>query len=100
MKDLIDIVILCETQSINAGELRRSLKETFGMRSTHALPQTLPSPDHDWLTPYKFLAEEVGLATDLASGVRAAALFFNPVLNESVPNHADWSPERSTWNIQ
>lgn len=95
-KDLIDIVLMSELASYEYGRLRDTIVRTFGERETHGPPASLPAPSSDWSQPYRVLAAEVGLDTDLASGHRAAAAFLDPVLAD-VPDLDRWDERAMTW---
>ena len=95
-KDLIDIVLMSELASFDFSRLREAIVRVFDERETHEAPAALPSPPLDWARPYRALAEEVGLDSDLSVGHRHAAAFLDPVL---VAQSAliRWDPEMLQW---
>lgn len=96
-KDLIDLVLIPSLFPFQAGRLRTALQTTFGARSTHPLPASLPPPPPGWGTAYRKLAAEVGLPPEVATGHHQAALFLDPLLGGSVADDARWDPGALTW---
>jgi len=79
-KDLVDIVWVKHSATLNAAALRTALDATFATRSLQALPSVVPPAPAGWRAPYAKLAEAVGLPTDLDHGHSEAAALLNPVL--------------------
>jgi predicted nucleotidyltransferase component of viral defense system len=94
-KDLIDILLIADSQMLDATALREALRDTFEARAHQALPRSLPAPPPEWAPAYGRLAEEVGLEPDLAAAFDRAAAFLDPVL--SGETHGNWDPAVSTW---
>ena len=61
VKDLVDLVLLFETQTLDLEELNESIVATFQQRDTHPLPTTLPQPPAEWANSFEALSEELGL---------------------------------------
>lgn len=99
VKDLIDIVLLSQLASVTAHEVAAAIRSTFGGREAHAVPERLPMPPADWETPYRTLAQEVGIEPRLEAGWAAAAEFLDPVLGGGVDPGAVWSPEGQRWVV-
>ena len=96
VKDLIDIVLISELSPFELDTLREAIVRLFDLRATHSLPASVPAPPRDWATPYRALAEELGLDPDPTVGHRLSATFLDPVLaREPGPMH--WSPEELQW---
>ena len=95
-KDLVDLALIAELQSLDAAALRREVKTIFTLRDTHAPPGTLPPPPAEWAVPYRRLAEEVGAPVELEAGHRDAAALLDPVLAGKVKSGA-WNPARRRW---
>ena len=57
VKDLVDLVLLCESGILTPRELGESLDQVFEERATE-LPDSLPPPPPDWKTTYPPLANE------------------------------------------
>ncbi len=89
-KDLIDLVLVKQFMTLDAGRLRTALVGTFEGRRLHPLPSSFPRPPADWTVPYRKSAQEVGISPDLATGHAAAALL-DPVL--AGLEKGRWEPE-------
>jgi hypothetical protein len=61
VKDLVDLVLLFETQGLDESELQKAIWATFDRRSTHPLPERLPSPPEEWAGAFGALAGVLGL---------------------------------------
>ena len=61
VKDLVDLVLLVQSEPLEPERVSRALRATFEMRGTHPLPARLPAPPWDWDEPYAALAEDLGL---------------------------------------
>ncbi len=48
VKDLVDIVVIAHTTTIDADRLTRAIKEIFQRRGTHPVPHAVPPPPGDW----------------------------------------------------
>ncbi len=96
-KDLIDLVLISELSQLDATALHREIDAVFALRSTHSTPGTLPSPPDDWGPPFRRLAEEVGVPTDLRAGHRDAAALLNPILRGEVAA-GRWNPTQRRWS--
>ena len=68
---------------MTGGELINALHLTFERRGTHALPTSLNAPPPDWQTPFRALAEECGLQTDIAAVFEKVREFLENVLASS-----------------
>lgn len=96
-KDLIDIVLLAQSEPFTAASLWSALEETFTTRGTHALPDDVPPPPPDWAQPYRELARQVGISTALDDGHRVAAGFLNPILRHTVGGTMPWDASALDW---
>jgi hypothetical protein len=65
---LIDLALISELSHLDAAILRREIDTIFALRETHSAPKVLPSPPAEWATPFRRLAEEVGVPGELAAG--------------------------------
>lgn len=94
-KDLIDILLIADSQSLEAAAVQEALKHTFETRARQALPGSLPVPPPEWAPGYARLAEEVGLEPDLVAAFERAAGFLDPVL--SGETQGSWDAAVSQW---
>ena len=97
VKDLVDLVMIESSFSLQAGRLRRALEATFSARNTHPLPSRFPSPQQGWRAPYRRMAEEANLSPDIRLGYERARRFLDPILAGSTADDARWDPMRHTW---
>jgi hypothetical protein len=97
VKDLVDLAAISLLFPVEAGRLRRALHHTFGTRTTHALPHTLPPPPFRWSSAYRRMAAELGLEPELAIGYEQTRVFLDPVLHGAVHDDARWNPAGRAW---
>ncbi|HEY5475563.1 MAG TPA: nucleotidyl transferase AbiEii/AbiGii toxin family protein [Tepidiformaceae bacterium] len=98
-KDLVDLALIAHLFTFDAVALALALQRVFEVRGTHDLPSELPPPPADWRTPYRQLAAEVGIETDLAAGHAAVAAMLDPILQNRVDS-GTWDPESGQWKSQ
>ena len=67
----------------------------FEARRQHPLPASLPPPPREWVVPYRKLATEVGLETELTGGHGEAAALLDPVLGGE--DTLRWNPNEGRW---
>ena len=96
VKDLVDLALISSCSSVDADRLSRALRETFALRDRLELPRPLPPPPPDWLVPYARMAQEVGLAAELARGYELTAGLLDPVLSGELGG-AVWDPAAQGW---
>lgn len=95
-KDLVDLALISELSRLEAAALRREIDTIFTLRDTHAAPGVLPSPPAEWATPFRRLANEVGVPDVLAAGHREAAVLLDPILEGEV-TEGRWDPIQRCW---
>lgn len=95
-KDLVELALIAGLSSVDAATLRGEIEATFARRATHALPSALPQPPDDWRTPFRRLAEAVGIPDDLRTSHGGAAALIDPVLEGAVAR-GTWDPEARQW---
>jgi len=83
VKDLVDLALLIGSGGLNQPRTRDALRLTFERRGTHDLPAGLPPPSPDWQVPFKALARECGLPTDVAAVFGAVQEYLEEVLRRS-----------------
>jgi hypothetical protein len=97
VKDLVDVLLISDQESLGADGITAAIAATFGVRNTHAVPPTFPEPPDNWRLPYGRMAMEVGLAqTDLASAIEQARRFLEPILQHRA--HGTWDPQTGEWH--
>jgi hypothetical protein len=94
-KDLVDIVLVEQSMVLDASRLRMALVGVFEKRRQHQLPGRLPPPPRDWVVPYRKMATEVGVNSDLRKAYAEAAALLDPIL----AGRADglWDPKDARW---
>ena len=99
VKDLVDLVLIATTQSIDATDLHTAVRSETTRRGL-TLPLTVTIPDAPiWTIAYrKLAADSAGLADQpvLSTAVELVRAFIDPILN----GEADgvWSPARCAWD--
>jgi len=76
VKDLVDLVLLVESDTLDLVRLRQSIEATFRRRDTHPVASSLEPPPQTWAGPFADLASECGLGQDLAAAFALVAKFF------------------------
>lgn len=94
-KDLVDLVLVKQFMVLDASRLRTALVGVFEGRRQHGLPDRFPPPPPEWAVPYRKLAKEVGLDTDLRQGYAQAAALLDPVLAGRATGL--WDPRKASW---
>lgn len=97
-KDLIDIVLIQSLATFSAEDLRHAFERTFSTRATHTLPDRLPQPPTAWETPYRTLAESIGLDSDVKRGYETAARLLDPIRASTMEGDASWDPVLVRWS--
>lgn len=94
-KDLIDILLIESSTTIEASALRHALEGTFSDRALQPLPTSLQPPPTIWADPYRRLADTVDIESDLSAAYARTAAFLDPVL----AGHASgqWDNQRRKW---
>jgi hypothetical protein len=96
VKDLVDLVVIANTTTIEADRLTRAINEIFQRRATHPVPKVLPPPPSDWDQGWRKLVTSVPADEDLRVGHATAASFLGPILNHELTS-GTWNPEISEW---
>ena len=95
-KDLVDLALISELSHLDAAALCREIDTIFTLRATHLAPKALPSPPAEWATPFRRLAEEVGVPGELQAGHGDAAALLDPILNGNIAE-GQWDPTQRRW---
>lgn len=97
VKDLIDIVLIGETQELRAGNVRLAIDHTFESRGTHPIPTKLEAPPAAWAVPYRELARSVAIEPDIAAGHAFASALIEPLLGGALAPDAMWDTSTRRW---
>jgi len=95
VKDLVDIMLICQFSPIVGTGLMNAIVATFGNQGASP-PSHLAPPPSDWEHGYARLAEQVNLDPDLANGYVIARRFLNPVLARET-HGSIWKPDSQAW---
>lgn len=76
VRDLVDMVLLIQSQTLEPGRVVRALQATFNRRVTHTVPDALDPPPEDWNAPFARLAAECRLELSAADGFRILVEFY------------------------
>lgn len=96
VKDLVDLLLIASLSPISARALREAVRATFDARQSHPLCGALPAPPETWATPFRRMAQDVGLLTDrLDVAFDLVCRFLNPML-AGVAEGA-WQPTGWLW---
>jgi len=95
-RDLVDLVLVATTQSVDAAELRVALLSECAHRGLE-VPSTVDAPDDSWTAGYAREAAKVPhlQQQDLSSALAVVRQMLDPVFAGEVAGH--WSPDRLTW---
>jgi hypothetical protein len=96
VKDLVDLVVIARTTTIDGERLTRAITEIFERRATHPVPHALPPPPSDWEQGWRTLVVNVPADEDLHIGYATATALLDPILNNKIPS-GRWHPDISEW---
>ena len=77
VRDLVDMVLLIQSDKMNKAKVKQALTATFNRRKTHALPKELKPPFEAWTEPFSTLAEECGLDTNMSTAFELLDLYYS-----------------------
>jgi hypothetical protein len=80
VKDLVDLVLLSVSGTLDAARVSESIAATFRRRATHLMPTTLSAPPEAWREPFAGLASECGLAPEIEAHFAQVAEYVTRVL--------------------
>ncbi|HXB64479.1 MAG TPA: nucleotidyl transferase AbiEii/AbiGii toxin family protein [Solirubrobacteraceae bacterium] len=98
-KDLVDLSLIAELSVLDAAMLTQAIDTTFSNRTTDQLPSSLPPPPEEWRTPFRQLAQAVGVADDIKAGHATAAALLNPILSGEI-KRGRWNPNAQHWTTE
>ena len=61
VRDLVDMVLLIQSGTLEPGRVVHALNAAFGRRATHSFPAALTPPPEEWRSPFLRLAAECSL---------------------------------------
>lgn len=96
VKDLVDLVVIAHTTTIDAERLTRAIREIFERRATHRVPHAVPRPPSDWGPGWRGLVANVPAEEDVLIGHATAASFLDSILTWETTS-GKWHPEIGEW---
>lgn len=96
VKDLADLVLISTAEHPAAHDVRTALEAIFHAYRTHPLPPRMPATPPEWTRDYHDIAEELRIASDLATADSMAGEFLDPVLQGTA--RGVWDPVRRAWS--
>lgn len=80
VKDLVDMVLLLDSGTLDRTRLAECITATFRRRGTHPVPSSLPLPLASWSEPFGELAAECGMDAHMAGHHRRLGAFLTGIL--------------------
>ncbi len=80
VKDLIDMVLLVDSEKLDAKRLTAAIVATFKRRGTHPAPVAFPEAPTQWTIPFEKLAEECGIVRDLQAAHQKVTSYLQRIL--------------------
>lgn len=77
VRDLVDMVLLIRSGTLDAARVVECLRRTFARRDTHPFPRTLEAPPESWTAPFATLAEECALDISASDAFADLAGYFD-----------------------
>lgn len=96
VKDLVDLVVVAHTTTIDAERLAYAIRDIFERRATHPAPPVVPPPPGDWELGWRKLAANVPADDDVHHGHATAASLLDPILNHELTS-CTWDPGIGEW---
>lgn len=95
-RDLVDLVLVATTQTVDANELRAALMSEYDHRGLD-VPETVDAPDDSWAVGYAREAANVPhlRQQSLGEALTVVGGFLGPVLADEVSGC--WSPKELRW---
>lgn len=75
VKDLVDLVLLIQSKSMDSKKVTDAIKATFSRRKTHEVPDALQAPPESWENPFAQMAKECGIRESLAESFQLVAAY-------------------------
>jgi hypothetical protein len=95
IKDLVDLLLIGETFSLDGPRLSTALTVVFETRGSHVLPTRLPEPPATWKPGLSRIIRDLGREESLNEVHVLVSRFVDPVLARRVSGR--WNPEEWRW---
>jgi len=83
VKDLVDLVLLIDSGSLEKPRVREALRVTFRQRDTHGLPEILEPPPADWRARFNEMATECEIAPEMDAAFERVRSFLAGLLGSA-----------------
>lgn len=80
VKDLVDMMLLIDTGTLEPENVAASVMATFTHRSTHPVPEGLPDPPKSWIKPYAAMATTCHIDIDVDAAVVRLREYYRRVI--------------------
>lgn len=70
VKDLVDMVLLINSNEMHPERLRKAITATFERRGTHPVPTVLDLPPETWAKPFATMASDCSLSENLLEAIK------------------------------
>lgn len=96
VKDLVDLVLMAETNEFDASSLKVAVRATFDTRATHALPARLADVPSSWRAGYRRMARDVDAGSpEIDTAMELVRALLEPVFAEG--DYRTWRPDERAW---
>ncbi len=76
-KDLIDLVLLIDTKTLVAKDVKEAIKKTFLRRKTHEIPKEVPPPPENWEIRFAKMANECSITQTMEESYNLVRKYFD-----------------------
>ena len=80
VKDLVDLVLLIDTGTLEPENVAAAVMATFKHRGTHSIPEVFPDPPDSWEKPYAAMATSCHSDGDIGAAVARIRDYYGKVL--------------------
>ncbi len=95
VKDLIDLILLINKNTLNIDQLMFILKRIFHIRKTHKIPIELPRPPSSWTASYEKLRKVCRIRDDLFQGFDKVNNFYLELLKKNALAELNSTPKQN-----
>jgi len=82
VKDLVDMILLIQMETMNKAILKQAIQTTFELRETHPIPTTLLEPPESWSSPFLTMIKECDMEMTLHGALKLIVAYLPDSWNE------------------